>query len=410
MRTGKPAGFTLVELLVVIGIIGILASITLPAVQAAREAARMNGCRSNVSQLAKAMLQHEAMQQSFPSGGWGPPWLGVAERGNDARQPGGWVFGVLPYIEEKMLRDQLVGVTAGTASAAYAKLVAAPVPIFACPSRRSHRVMSVPAGLRDARGAGDVSLTLATATRSDYAMNSGAAGPCASMASFKGSFKSFQSGSKNANQNAAKKVTLCHNGRTQTIALQAVDSAGHENDTLGPCESCSKPFDSTNMRVFDSLSSGSKPGDAWIKLTQAEKVALDQQDMGIPDIQDGMVSRMSRLRAAHAVDGLSNTYLLGEKYVRMGSYDTGDDDGDSRSMMVGYSHDTVRWGFDPPRPDVRRESWPTIFGSGHRGGWNAAFADGMVRTIGFEIDPTLHKQLSNRDGINCGEMAGMPPQ
>ena len=161
------------------------------------------------------------------------------------------------------------------------------------------------------------------------------------------------------------------------------------------------------MRVFDSRSSGSKPGDAWIKLTHAEKVALNQQDMGIPDIQDGM---MSRLRAAHAVDGLSNTYLLGEKYVRMGTYETGDDDGDSRSMMVGYSHDTVRWGIDPPRPDTRRESWPTVFGSGHRGGWNAAFADGMVRTIGFEIDATLLKQLSKRDGMSRGEMAGMPPK
>jgi prepilin-type processing-associated H-X9-DG protein len=79
-------------------------------------------------------------------------------------------------------------------------------------------------------------------------------------------------------------------------------------------------------------------------------------------------------------------------------------------MMVGYSSDNVRWGLEAPQMDTRRESHPAAFGSGHRSGWNVAYADGSVRTVSFDIDTSLHRQLSNRDGISRGEMAGIPPK
>jgi prepilin-type N-terminal cleavage/methylation domain-containing protein len=61
-------GFTLVELLVVIAIIGVLVALLLPAVQAAREAARRAQCQSNLKNIALAVLNYESMKKELPPG------------------------------------------------------------------------------------------------------------------------------------------------------------------------------------------------------------------------------------------------------------------------------------------------------------------------------------------------------
>jgi hypothetical protein len=377
----------------------------LPAIQSSREAARLTSCRSNISQLSKGMIQHETFHGYFPSGGWSSEWLGVAERTGDSSQPGGWAFGVLPYIEELTARNIVANVPAGGEDAAYAKLVTTSLPTFACASRRSSRAVA----LVDTAFQGGA-VTLSTATRSDYAINSGSGGSAA--AGFRGlcpRLSAYASAITVASKKSgSKKVTICHappgnptKGNTLNISVSGLNGhQNHDGDMLGECDSCDKPVDAILSSPKDL-----PEGDKWRKMSLADKLT-DLSDMGIPDvIQDGIAGRMTRLQPASVYDGLSNTYLIGEKYVAADKYFSGDDEGDAAPMMAGYSSNTSRWGITRPAQDAKGVSNPRAFGSAHRGGWNVAYADGMVRTMSFDIDATLHSQLSGR---NDGK--GMPPQ
>jgi prepilin-type N-terminal cleavage/methylation domain-containing protein len=134
-------GFTLVELLVVITIIAILIALLLPAVQMAREAARRAHCGNNLKQLSFACLEHEHYQGFYPTGGWGFFWAPDPNRGFDGRQPGGWCYNILPYIEQESLHDRGLGGSNAEVSAANVQRIATPLSVFACPSRRPALVL-----------------------------------------------------------------------------------------------------------------------------------------------------------------------------------------------------------------------------------------------------------------------------
>lgn len=129
--------FTLVELLVVVSLVAMFLSLMLPAVQAAREAARMNTCANNLRQIGFALLNHESALKRFPSGGWGFQWYGDPDRGSDLPQPGGWSFSVLPYLERRDLQTYGGAQTGQAKLQAIAQMNQTPLSLFYCPSRRA---------------------------------------------------------------------------------------------------------------------------------------------------------------------------------------------------------------------------------------------------------------------------------
>lgn len=104
---GRP-GFTLVELLVVIAIIGILVALLLPAVQAAREAARRMQCSNNLKQLSLALHNYHDTYKTFVyrSGGTCCSSVGGLQNSNRARLSG--FVPLLPFYEQGPLYDRIV--------------------------------------------------------------------------------------------------------------------------------------------------------------------------------------------------------------------------------------------------------------------------------------------------------------
>ena len=130
MEGSKRTGFTLVELLVVITIIGILVGLLLPAVQSARESGRMVQCKNNLVQISKASLNHESTHGYLPDGGehfW-------RQRTKDADgvpciapdQHWGWGYQILPFIEQTNLWKEPND----------AKVASVALPFYYCPTRR----------------------------------------------------------------------------------------------------------------------------------------------------------------------------------------------------------------------------------------------------------------------------------
>ncbi|QEG34664.1 DUF1559 domain-containing protein [Bythopirellula goksoeyrii] len=129
MKKSEKA-FTLVELLVVIAIIGILVALLLPAVQAAREAARRTGCLNNISQLALATHNYEFGVEHLPAGVINP--TGPIRSEPDGQKVS-WIVQILPYMEMSTVYE-LFDQEAGAFAPVNAPIRAVSVSLLMCPS------------------------------------------------------------------------------------------------------------------------------------------------------------------------------------------------------------------------------------------------------------------------------------
>ncbi len=338
--------FTLVELLVVIAIIGILIALLLPAVQAAREAARRQQCANNLKQLALGAVNHHDTHNIFPTGGWGFYWVGDADRGFKRDQPGGWVFNVLPFIEEQSLHTlsgdgnrENIGQTQLDGAL---QVIKTPLDMLWCPSRRSQNVRPKPwdgafYAKNCAVGTGDD-----VAGRSDYAINAG-------------------------DRNITPQADTMPGGTSASVV---------QDYALG-----------ANFRWW------------WTPLGRPEVGNLSNRLTGVS-------FQRSEVGIKHVTDGTSHTYLIGERYLNSLDYETGLDGGDNETWCTGFNNDNFRNAFDSPVPDRPAVFYSNRFGSAHAVGWFVSWCDGHVEMLSYDIELQVHRGNANR--ADDGRPVGSP--
>jgi prepilin-type processing-associated H-X9-DG protein len=123
----------------------------------------------------------------------------------------------------------------------------------------------------------------------------------------------------------------------------------------------------------------------------------------------GICFRRSRVRPADVRDGLSSTYLIGEKYLNPYSYYSGTDTADNEDAYVGFDNDICRTTATGRTPMLDTPGFADTFrfGSAHPVSFNISFCDGSVHTIAYTIDGEVHRRLGNRFDASHVDMSGL---
>ncbi len=274
-RVNRPElGFSLTEMLVVLAVVGILATLLLPAIQAARETARRMECSNHLKQLSLACVHHEAVENHFPTGGWYGPGLNIGDpdRGYGKSQPGGWTYNILPFMENKVLHDHGLGMSAAQKKVVLAQTAQTVLDEYYCPSRRAPMLCPNAPGMIPISTPSNIDF-IDVGARTDYAANAGT--------------------------------------QTPSDGMIPIDVPGPITESFIP-----PPQQGT-------IVPGKPPA-----TFNYDGIIFAQSDIRIKDIRDG----------------LSHTYLLGEKTLMSNHYSDGKSNGDNLPLFANFAYDWERMG------------------------------------------------------------------
>ena len=344
VRRQKKAAFTLIEMLVVIGILSLLMALLITSVSSARDAMRRMQCKNNLAQIGRACQSHVSKLGYFPSSGWGSMWTGDPDHGFGATQPGGWIYNILPFLDLDKIHDIGKGAatsvtdlnnatSTGTKYLLLSEAQSAVIPALICPTRRK---------------------TIAYPVSAAYPWNSAQPSPA-----------------------LISKTDYAANGGSHIF--------------IG-----SGPPDATGAGSCWAL----YPNCAWSN-TDAK---LTDPNAGF----NGISSERSQVTPGNVTNGSSNVFLVGEKFfANPGNYNTGADIGDNTTALTGNGLNSNRWTFNtlmrdgssPPNGTTGAD----MFGRRHSQGTHFVFCDGSVKMISYSIDSGTYQNFGIRNSGTISE-------